>query len=443
MTDSTEGPGPDSDPGSSQRSNNGTGQPKPQAAAVKPTIKQAVDAFVCEADALADTFPVVITQIASSASQVATEFRGFLHTRGQEQPDGTINIPVDYYSELLNFQRRIQRNRRALQIIPRSLFTALVSHYDAFIGSLLRAIFYMKPEVLSSSEHKFSFKDLAGFTSLDAAREAIVDKEVESLLRESHPEQFKWMEGKFGIPLTKDLPCWPTFVEVTERRNLFVHCNGVVSVQYLTVCKRHGFDCSSTAIGTELQVNSKYFKLAYETILEIGIKLGHVLWRRLNPSEMDAADNNLNNVCLDLIRDEKYSVARTILDFAVTFKTFGSETGRRIFVLNQAQAYKWSGKPKQAEEILAREDWGASSEKFQLGAAVLRDDFKAASKIMRHMGAASSPSKGDYKEWPMFKAFRTTPEFADAFKDVFGEDFGSVPADEIPDKKIEKDARIQ
>jgi hypothetical protein len=130
---------------------------------------------------------------------------------------------------------------------------------------------------------------------------------------------------------------------------------------------------------------------------------------------MDEADTSLNNLCLDLIRDEKYAVARTLLDFASQFKAFGSETIRKICILNRAQAYKWSGQDKRAKEILAAEDWEAANEKLQLGAAVLNDDFKGASRLMKHIGASDAPSKGDYKEWPIFKMFRTSPEFAEAY----------------------------
>jgi hypothetical protein len=140
-------------------------------------------------------------------------------------------------------------------------------------------------------------------------------------------------------------------------------------------------------------------------------------------------------LCLDLIRDEKYAVARNLLDFAAQFNKFGSETIRMILILNRAQTYKWSGHEKRAKGILAAEDWMAANEKFQLAAAVLNDDFKTAAKVMKHIGAESSPSKGDYKEWPMFKVFRTSPEFAATYKEVFGRPFGEVTAEEISEKK--------
>jgi hypothetical protein len=434
----------DASPNEEKPSDTGEGKPtSSKTENAKPSITKALEAFLCEVDALADTLPLVMPLVTTSATQITEEFGKFLRERCEKTETHKFSVPPDEYTEFLNLQRRLQRNRRAIQIIPRSFFTSLISHYDAFIGSLLRAIFYMTPEVLNSSEHHLTFKELTSFESIDAARESVVEKQVEALLRDSHADQFKWMESRFGLPLTKDLSPWPTFIEVTERRNLFVHCNGVVSAQYLAVCKRHGVDCAKIKIGSELQVSSKYFKLAYATVLEIGIKLAHVLWRRLKPEEMEEADGSMNNVCLDLIRDEKYGVAQTLLDFAVSYKKFGSETSRKILLLNQAQAYKWAGQEKKTKEILASEDWQAANEKFQLGAAVLSDDFGAASEIMRHIGSSSSPSKSEYREWPMFKVFRLSPEFAEAYKDVFGEPFASVTASEIPEKQEDKVGRVQ
>ena len=401
-----------------------------------PSIKTALEGFLCEVDALADTLPLVMPLLTTSRDQASTELDEFLEERCQRTEGGSYLIPPDQYMEFQNLERRFQRNVRSIQIVPRSFFASLISHYDAFIGNLLRAIFYMKPEVLNSSEHHLTFKELTSFASMDDARASVVEKEVEALLRESHADQFEWMEKKFNVPLRKGLPSWPTFIEVTERRNLFVHCNGIVSPQYLTVCKRHGVDCSKVTLGQELHVTPKYLKLAYATVVEIGVKLAHVLWRRLKPESMEEADGSFNNICLDLIRDEKYTVAQTLLDFAVDYKTFGSESGCKVLILNRAQAYKWGGHDKRAKEILASVDWSAANEKFQLGAAVLNDDFGAASQIMRHIGSDSSPNKGDYKEWPIFKIFRGSAEFAAAYADVFGEPFGSVDASEIPEKDV-------
>src|SRR5690606_26404612 len=114
---------------------------------------------------------------------------------------------------------------------PRSLLVSLVSHFDAYVGRLIRAIYLRKPELLNSSERKLSFEELVRYDSIEAVREFVIEKEVESVLRGSHVEQFRWMERTYDVPLTKGLDSWPLFVELMERRNLFVHTDGIVSSQ--------------------------------------------------------------------------------------------------------------------------------------------------------------------------------------------------------------------
>lgn len=89
------------------------------------------------------------------------------------------------------------------------------------------------------------------------------------------------MENNFKIPLREGLEVWAKFIEITERRNLFVHCDGIVSKQYLEVCNKHGFDFSKPlSVGEKLDVVPDYFESAYECLFEVGVKLGHVLWRK-------------------------------------------------------------------------------------------------------------------------------------------------------------------
>jgi hypothetical protein len=126
--------------------------------------------------------------------------------------------------------RELDKLHAAQRILPRTFLLALVSRYDALVGNLVRALFKQKPEALRSSERTFTFAELSQFQSMESAREFIVEKEVETLLRKSHSEQFDWLEKRFDIKLREGLAAWPAFVEITERRNLFAHADGVVSM---------------------------------------------------------------------------------------------------------------------------------------------------------------------------------------------------------------------
>jgi len=313
----------------------------------------------------------------------------------------------------------------AAKNVPSIFFCALVHRYDAYLGGLLRSSFYAKPELLNTSQKQLSFSELVEFQTIDAAREFIVEKEIETVIRDSHIVHFEWMEKRFGVSLRKDLTVWPIFVELTERRNLFVHCDGVVSSQYLSVCQNNGVKFESPVkIGDKLEVTSAYFEKATESILEIGVKLGHVLWRKLQPDDLSKADNSLHRITYDLLCEERYSLAKILLNFAVnTLKKQPSEENRRMNLINLAIAYAYSGEQLKSLEILQNEDWSACQDQFKLAVAVLKHDYTEAVKLMKHIGAEGEISKAEYSSWPLFKEFRKSKEFLDAYKKLFGKEF--------------------
>src|SRR5205085_1955756 len=117
------------------------------------------------------------------------------------------------------------------------------------------------------------------------------------------------------------------------------------------------------SVGDELAVSSKYFAAAHRAVFEIGFKLTHVLWRQLRPDDRKNADKSLIDISFDVLVEEDYALAKTLLDFATnTIKKHGSEDIRRRLVINRAQAYVWSGQEKEGIAILDAEDWTATSD---------------------------------------------------------------------------------
>ncbi len=290
---------------------------------------------------------------------------------------------------------------------PRVFVLAIVSQFDAFLGRLLRVIFLLRPELMASSERTLTLSQLLDLGTIESATEYLLEKEIESVLRKSHVEQFAWMENKFSIKLHESLDSWPVFVELTERRNLFAHANGIVSDQYIAACKSNGVeipeDCSR---GTRLRVSPEYFKCAYHCVYEIGIKLSQVLWRKLKPDQLEEADDNLTDVTYDLLAAGKFSLACKLFDFAcITLKKHGSAHSKLVMIINRAQAYKWMGDPDKCKSALNDEDWSACAPQFHLAIAVLEDNFERAAEIMRSIGPNGVMKETYYQEWPLFRDF--------------------------------------
>jgi hypothetical protein len=394
------------------------------------TIRGATERFIQDIDTLQSTIPLALAAIETADKSAKAEYETFLrdHSRGTGAP-GEIDPPIApaHMMQYSKLAKRAGNTGLAHTKTLRAFVVSLVSQFDSLLGRLIRACFYLRPEKLDTVEKSIPFSQLMDFGSIDDAKEFVIESEIESVLRKSHSDQFKWLENKFDIKLREDLAVWATFVELTERRNLFVHTDGKVSNQYLSVCKQHGVDTMGIAAGTECPVNLSYFETGCACIFEIGVKLAQVLWRKHQPDALEEADTALDAVCKDLLSDEKWAVAKALLDFAVTvLKKHSSDEMRKTFIINQAQAYKWSGDEAKAKAILTGVDWSACSDKFKLSRAVLSHDFQTAAVLMRKIGAGGDFNRDDYVLSPLFGEFRQSAEFLLAFEEIFGESYSSV-----------------
>lgn len=391
-------------------------------------IGDEIDEFIRHIDSLAESLPDTRRILFRAAKDSRERLLKFEQERGAVTVVGdkrTVRMPADHIRQWRKHQRHFVKTHEARELVARSMHVAMISQYDAYLGRLLRSLFLSRPELLNGSERSFTFSQISAYTSLDDLREHIVEKEVESVLRSSHVDQIRWMENRFDVPLTKGLSIWKSFVELTERRNLFVHTDGKVSAQYLVACREAGVQLpEGTVLGTTLFAPPDYSEQCHTCLFELGVKLGHVLWRKLLPAQREQADGSLNETLYDLLDHGKFGLAKTIGDFACeTLKAHANERMKLAFLVNRAQAYKWSGDETKARTILQEVDWSAKSHVFQLADAVLKDEWSRALDIMVAIGPASYPGKVGYREWPLFKKFREADGFTETYRKIFGEDF--------------------
>lgn len=412
-----------------------------------PSFEEEIGNFVLSVESLARATAQTMKVVTTSLKKSGDAFEQFLEAKGvnttKEDGKPSYQITPDSVSAFEKHIKDLTASSLAVKKVPQIFFCALIHQYDAYLGKLLRVAFFVKPELLNASQRQLSFEELMKLNSIDAAREYLIEKEIESVIRESHDSQFSWMENRFGLVLRKDLPIWPTFVEMTERRNLFVHCDGNISSQYLSVCQKHSVNFEEQcAIGEQLEVTPQYFNRTVDCILEMGVKLGHVIWRKLQPDALANADMALLNTTFDLLLDERYPLARILLHFAVNaLKKHSSDEIRRIHLINLAIAHYYSGEKKEAHELLDGHDWSACTDRFKLAVAVLHDNYKDAAKLMIKIGKSGEVSRSDYSSWPLFREFRKSKEFLNAYRKLFGKSF--LIREEDTEKRLETDKRSQ
>ncbi|MCX6880526.1 MAG: hypothetical protein NTW21_42980 [Verrucomicrobia bacterium] len=391
-------------------------------------FEKEVKRFAESIDSLLISLPSVMVTMQTEVKKQKVEFIKLLKASGTEQTatgeQNRFTLKGENVAKVLKMQRQLHNNETAYRLIHRSFLTSQISQYDAYLGRLLRLIYYVCPEKLNASEKQITFKELVQYGSIEEARERLIEREVDSVVRKSHEDQIAWITENLKLPIASFIPELPGFIEIAQRRHLFVHCDGVVSAPYIKNCTGAGVELPAEIdIGHQLEVTKEYLEDAFESVYVVGVKVGLALWIKLF-KDVDAVARCVNAMAFELISNARYSLAKNLLEYALSGKQKPTdEQIYRFIILNLAQTYKWSGEKEKCAKLLGEHNWSASSDIIKLGVAALTEKHDGAFCIMRKLGHDEEFKKESYREWPVFSELRKHPGFLACYRDVYSEDF--------------------
>lgn len=319
--------------------------------------------------------------------------------------------------------RKIKRHigSSPVETLEKSLFVSLFSSFDKFIGDLVEVLFRKEPKLYLNINKEIKISDVLEYNSIEELRQSFLDKEIEAIRRKSYQEQFKSLENQFKITLTK-FKQWPSFIEKSQRRNLFTHCDGIVSKQYIDICKEVGYKFESEKnIGEQLEVGTEYLFHSCMIVAQVGIMLGQTLWRKVVNNEIEKADRHLNEKIFDFLHEEEWLNAITIGNFAQNLRNNSTESMERMFLINHAIALNAIDKKKEAKSLLDKKDWSATLLDFKLAYTVINYEYDEAQEIMSKIGKVGElVIEIAYHDWPLFREFRESEQFLSGYESVYG-----------------------
>ena len=331
----------------------------------------------------------------------------------------------------------MQKIRQGDRMFRQGIVTSVVSKFDEFIIDVLKTSYRQNPVWLKNPEKKISYKELLEISSLDSLKDEIIAKEIDALMRDSHLLQVTFLDSKLKLGVEKEFPGWIDFLEITERRNLFVHTGGAVSPQYIDNCGKWKIPLDKRVKeGVHLSASDDYIRKTIDCFYELSVRVFQASVRRMFPNCFSDVDQLLNNRTVDLLSEERWGLADLIFTFALGIPTDLISKGeyKYYFLLNRCIARKFSGKDFASD--LHSIDWSPFHPKYHFAVAVLEDRFVDAEKLMRSEVVRDEVDEQNFKEWPLLREFRKTDLFLCAYKDFFGKDFNEQLLDDAA-KEIE------
>jgi len=387
-------------------------------------VNKVIDTFLHRVMDIEDCAKEYISAAAKGYNENADILRGNIEKHQKTLEDETDEtIKVLTVKELRKTLREIERHNSSSPVttLEKSLFINLFSVFDKFIGDLVAVLYSKEPNLYKNITKEITLSEALNYDSMDELRQVFLDKEIETIRRKSYIDQFKDLEKKFSITLTK-FEEWPYFIERSQRRNLFTHCDGIVSKQYIDICKEVGFkDKKGREIGEQLEIGNKYLFQSCMIIAQVGVMLGQTLWRKVLEDELEKADSHLSAIVFTYLHMEHWGNAISVSKFALGLPNISTDVMERIFSVNHAIALNAIDKRKAAKSILDKKDWSATIYDFKLAYAILTEDYAEAETLMYKVGKEGELiTELSYHDWPLFREFRDSSEFFRAYENVYG-----------------------
>ncbi|HBD94905.1 MAG: hypothetical protein A2015_07565 [Spirochaetes bacterium GWF1_31_7] len=348
-----------------------------------------------------------------------------------QEEDGEI-VEAIKEVDIKEFLKNIKRLRHAETMFRQSIITSIVTKFDELVTSILKIAYEKNTNWLKNPEKKISYKDLLEIQSLDSLKNDIIEKEIDEIMRDSHFKQISFLDSKLKLGIEEHFKGWLEFLEITERRNIFVHTGGKVSSIYIENCKKWGIkineDCKE---GSYLNASDKYITETFDCFFELSIRLCQAFIRRTFPESFNESDEILNSIGYDLLCEERFQLADKIFDYALSIPSSLASGGevKYYFLLNKCIALKNTG--KDFSTILNSIDWSPFHPKFQFAVSILNDQFEKSKELMEQEAVYKEIDELSFIEWPLLKSFRKTDLFKDVFKKIYKKDFSDAIIEEV------------
>ena len=334
------------------------------------------------------------------------------------------NVPFEHIMEYDTHLRTVESVYFIHKQFLETQFVDLIARYDMFLQSTIRKVYYMYPDRLNSKEKKMLFEKISSLNSIDEFKKSFIEDILDTLFRGSHYDQLDYVKEELEFDVkehAKDV--YANFIELTERRNVLIHANGIIGDQYINVCKEKGATAYGTK-GQKLEIDIDYFKKSCDELLKLAVVIGYWFWTTRAKDERQRADEYIINVANRLIRDKRSGVAVTVIDYVLSQEKPKSKAiYLKRFKLYQLYALKDLGNNEQLVAGLS-EDWSDANNSIKLKLLVLEDKYDDAIKLFKKIrGNEEGVNKTIFSESVIYREFIQRQEFRDAYKEVYGEPF--------------------
>ncbi len=399
--------------------------------------------FVTRVDSLRDMAATVLPVLRKKDEERALRISQIAGPAVKGVEERVLELKIKSLPVLRELLGHIKKLSLAESAFRRSIVVSGVSCYDELVKKTLEFAFTLNSGWLSGKSKGVQYSELMAAGSLEELKRTLLEREVDELMRGSRNAQLLFLDGKLKLGLEERFAGFGPLMELSERRNLFVHADGVVGSAYLDTCRRWGIAPGKNLDkGAILGADDEYLASAFACLVEAGVWLVHAGVRRLHDDIPEGDDLGLTELIYDCLRAEDWRLAIRVSEFALNLPDKYRITGdsRYAILINKCIAKKSVGDDFSGD--LSGVEWSTLHPLYGLAKAALEDDFLAVRTLLCTDPVKERVSVDSILEWPLFSTLREHSDFPGIFEDAFGVSLDEVvstrngdlvdPPDQVP-----------
>lgn len=318
----------------------------------------------------------------------------------------------------------------AVDVFKKWILMNYVSEFDALLCYIFKWIFLHNPNLVDQDNNKsLSFNELLKMWSVDNARELVIEKKIYELTKSSKKDTITWIQNILETEsLTKSIKNYKSFIEIVELRNCVAHNDWKISKQTIDVLSKEKIK-HTYKIGDNIKLEKKILDNCFEVFLETWLKLlyqvRNKLTKKLDKKNIEALWDSLNNICYELIEDEKNNQAIDILGRWLNNLSKIEEPQSLYLIINKWLALKLIKKNDEAKSLINNINRKWKDCLFRIWAAIILDDLESALKLVKQYGKweDENQTKSMYQTQIIFKDLVKQKKFLELYKNIFWEKF--------------------
>lgn len=298
----------------------------------------------------------------------------------REERDGAANGVTEYRyvlhpDDVHMVAGKLERAKsvvRASTALERSTLAGIIGEFEYFLNRFLSIVALHSPENFYDADEKVPLGFVLEKKDVESVRAAVIAKNIEEKLRDSHAEMVRWALKVSGLTSVAEKitgeHVFIDFLEVCQRRHILIHNGGIVNELYRNRCRSAGVkEKDLLPMGEKISVDRAYMRKAVSRAYQTGLYIIHMYIQKSFPQQKKLSFSNLLNCSHDFLLNGHTKMCARVCDFAEYSKKHMEHDLQLMFAVNRALSEllnpekSYEEQTIAAKKVLSKYDWSSTS----------------------------------------------------------------------------------